>query len=298
MDGNTDLAYAEHLYREAALEFMRRKRDKPFFIYYNPPAPHGPLNVKDLGRFWELEETDGGWNLARKSWARMIEEVDKTMEVMLAELQKQGIADNTLVIFTSDNGFASWGYQMGRSDSNAVRAKGGLDDPFFQHKGIPDKGGKFVNYNGGWHVPFIARWPTQIPAGKTTDRTIAFYDMMPTFAEFAGIEVPWAYDGVSVASIFTGKEDQQARCETLYFPDKGAAFSRHRDSKQDNPVQSVILDERYFAYTIVADAKSENPTIRTFDLIADPALVHNLAGTKPELANTLGKRALKVFAGE
>ncbi|HUV64696.1 MAG TPA: sulfatase-like hydrolase/transferase [Sedimentisphaerales bacterium] len=295
-NGNTDLEYAEHIYREAALEFMRRKHDKPFFIYYNPPSPHGPLNVKSLGRFKDLENRDRGWNLARKCWAGMIEELDKSMEMFLAELEKQGIADNTLVIFTSDNGFSSWGYSLGRTDKGFKRVAW-LDDPFFKHKGIPADRGKFINSNGGWQVPFVARWPKKMPAGES-NRAISFYDMMATFAELAGVEVEWPTDGKSIVPLLTGNAKKQPARPSLFFPDKAASFTRWRDYEQDNPVDAVVLDEQYYAYSIVADAKTDNPTIRTFDLSVDPGCQKDLAKTHPELAVKLAKRALHVFRSE
>lgn len=241
--------------------------------------------VKNLGRFRDIEEEAERWTLARKLWAAMVEETDKSMGAILEELEKQGIADNTLVIFTSDNGYSAWGYGLGR------RPWG--DDPFLKNKGIPADRGKFINSNGGLQVPLIAWWPGKVPAGKS-GKAISFYDMMPTFAELAGEKLQWPADGVSIVPLLLGKPAEQIPRPALFFPVE-ASFKRWREYDKENPYDAVLLDERYYAYSIVADAETDNPTVRVFDLSVDPGCERDLLATKPEQANKLARRALQVF---
>ena len=288
LNGNTDLEYAEHIYRGEAVEFIRKHHDKPFFIYYCPAITHGPLMVKNLGRFKEIEKEDASWTLPRKLWAAMVEETDRSMGAILSELETQGIADNTLIIFTSDNGYSAWGYGLCHG--------AWTDDEFLKNKGIPADRGKFINSNGGWQVPFIARWPAKMPVSRSS-QAVCFYDMMPTFAELAGVKLPWPTDGLNITLLLTGKPEEQPPRPSLFFPVE-ASFNRWREYEQDNPYDAVLLDERYYAYSIVADGESENPTIRTFDLSVDPGCTSDLAKTQPKLAAQLTKRALEVFRGQ
>jgi len=284
-NGNTDVEYAEDLYRAAAVEFIRKNRDKPFFMYYTTPLVHGPLMVKNLGRFKDIEKQDERWTLPRKLWAAMVEETDKSVGILLAELKKQGLAHNTLVIYTADNGYSAWGYGLGK------RPWG--DDPFLKNKGIPADRGKFINANGGWQVPLIAWWPGKVSAGES-GKAVCFYDMMPTFAELAGVKLKWPTDGVSIVPLLAGRPEAQPPRPALFFPVE-ASFNRWREYEKGNPYDAVLLDERYYAYSIVADAESENPTVRVFDLSVDPGCRVGLFKTQPELAARLAKRALQVF---
>ena len=285
LNGNSDLEYAEHLYRDALLEFVRRDHDKPFFVYYCPPAPHGPLNVKDLGAFWTLPEKSERWNLARKSWARMIEEIDMTMGALVAELKTQGLAENTLILFTADNGYSAWGYQLDCDDSPDAHRSNNRDDSFLKNKGLPDDGQKFLNTNGGWHVPLVAYWPGTIRSSGECARVISFYDMMPTFASFAGIEVPWRYDGIDIAPLLLKGADSLPLRQQLVFPAE-ALFKLQKSSPHD----AAIMDERYLVQTLVPRDAPEYKVTRLFDIMDDPECKNNLVDTNSELTDKLNAR--------
>ena len=279
--GNTNVTYSEDVYREAALKFLRAGTDKPFFLYYATPLVHGPLGIKNLGRFRELPKD---WDLKpsaattfrRLLWAAMVEELARSVGVILDELKQLGVEKNTLVIFAADNGYAAWGYWN----------TGGQwkDDPFFQHKGPWDRG-KFVNSNGGLRVPFIMSWPGTLAPGKT-DRAVCFYDFMATCAELAKVPIPGPSDGVSWVPLLKGNPEQLPLRAELRFPKEcdGNGSGDYRTS-------SVLLDERWFAFTEIGSPEFKTNPVRIFDTATDPGCVRDLSMQKKELS----ARALNVF---
>ena len=123
----------------------------------------------------------------------MIGRMDGDIGRLLKKLEELGIEDNTLVLFTSDNG---------------PHREGG-NDPEFNDSNGPLRGIKRDLYEGGIRVPLIARWPGRIKAGESTDHISAFWDLMPTACELAGIEAPKGIDGISYLPTLLGKEQQK-----------------------------------------------------------------------------------------
>lgn len=119
---------------------------------------------------------------AYAAFAAMVEVMDDDVGELVAKLKELGIADNTLIIFTSDNG---------------RHQEGGHDPAYFNSNGS-HRGFKRDLYEGGIHVPMIATWPGRIPAGTQTDHLSAFWDVLPTVAELAGQRVPETIDGIHV----------------------------------------------------------------------------------------------------
>jgi arylsulfatase A len=178
LDGKT---YSHDLMAADALEFVRRSKDQPFFLYLAFTIPHQKLQVPDLAPY-ESES----WPQNLKTIAAMITRMDRDVGRLMALLQELKIDENTLVIFNSDNG--------------AV-----YRDTTFNHSG-PLRGFKRDMYEGGIRTPSIARWHGKIAAGATSEQVWAFWDVMPTLAELTGQTLPTGVDGVSVLqSWLTGK---------------------------------------------------------------------------------------------
>jgi arylsulfatase A-like enzyme len=185
--------YAPDLTTERALRFLRRQGDKPFLLFVTYTVPHAN---NELGRATGngMEVPAGSrysgrdWPAAEKGFAGMMERLDGYAGQIFETLREQKLDDNTLVIFSSDNG---------------PHREGGHDPDFFRSRG-PLRGIKRDLYEGGIRVPLIARWPGTITPGRTTDAAIAFWDLLPTFAELAGVKTPPVVDGRSVASVFRG----------------------------------------------------------------------------------------------
>ena len=200
--------HVNDLFTEQALDFIRRSREGPFFLYLAYTAPHAELRVLEesiapyRGRFPEVpfvnEKADAAfparppWTWAgyrsqpepRAAYAGMVSRLDRDVGRLLDLLEELGLGDHTIVFFTSDNG---------------PHQEGGHDPHFFP-SAEPLRGIKRDLYEGGIRVPMIVRGPGRVPAGRTSDAVWAHWDVLPTLAELAGAEAPSGLDGVSVRS--------------------------------------------------------------------------------------------------
>lgn len=182
--------YSHDLMTNRALKFISESAGQgdPFFLYAAYTIPHWSSREEDPTRFPVPSDepyTHADWSQTHKNYASMVSRLDRDVgriDDLVAELE---LSNDTLIIFTSDQG--PWV---------------GLGD-FFDSNG-PLRGGKREVYEGGIRVPFIARWPGQIPSGTVSDTIITFWDMLPTLAEVAGVDIPWNTDGVSVLNALEG----------------------------------------------------------------------------------------------
>lgn len=202
-------AYSADLMTDEAETFIKENSNGPFFLYLAYTLPHLALQVPDKeleaykGRFDEKPYVGGrGYlpHIAPKSaYAAMITLLDKYVGRVFQALKEAGLDDNTLVIFTSDNG-----------------PSGGADIQFFNSTaGL--RGAKGGLYEGGIRVPFIARWPGTIKPGSSSPNMAALWDMMPTFGEVAGIDEPPSTSGISFLPTLLGEDQNQKKHEYLYW---------------------------------------------------------------------------------
>src|SRR4051812_1411807 len=166
-------AYSHDLMANDALEFVRRNRQDPFFLYLAFTIPHQQLQVPDLGPY-----ANESWPANLKTLAAMITRMDGDVGRLMALLKELGLDENTLVFFASDNGAA-------------------YSDALFKHSGSL-RGHKRDMYEGGIRTPAIARWPGKIKAGVESRQVWAFWDFLPTMAELTGRPVPSDLDGISI----------------------------------------------------------------------------------------------------
>ncbi len=168
--------------REAAEaeELIGQWKDKPFFLQLSHYAVHTPIQA--IPEVAATYEGTPGENQKNAKYAAMVESIDESTGKLLAALDKHGIADRTVVLFTSDNG--------------------GLDNKGNPTDNAPLRSGKGYAYEGGIRVPFLIRWPGRIPAGVESDTMVTSVDIFPTFLDLAGIERPQdrEIDGISLAS--------------------------------------------------------------------------------------------------
>ncbi|NQY56219.1 MAG: sulfatase [Ilumatobacteraceae bacterium] len=179
-----DQASLTERYVARALEFMRSSDERPFFLYLAHMYVHLPIYVQE--RFAEASQ-NGAYGAA-------VESIDWATSVLLDELDAQGIADDTIVIFTSDNG--SLGDQPPPWGSS--EPLGGSNEPL--------RGAKGSTWEGGQRVPGIVRWPTRIAAGRTSDELVTAMDLYPTLAKVCGAQVPTdrIIDGRDVSALWFG----------------------------------------------------------------------------------------------
>lgn len=174
---------------DRAVDFIGRHRDRPFFLYVPHFAVHTPIQAKpDYIAAWEKKRPQGThWN---PTYAAMIQSVDESVGRIVARLEELKLTDNTIIIFSSDNGGLG-GYQS----TEAPSEKKGFTD------NSPLRGGKGTLYEGGTRVPFIVRWPGVVPAGRTSDVPVAHVDVYPTLLDLVGgtPRAGYTLDGVSFA---------------------------------------------------------------------------------------------------
>jgi arylsulfatase A-like enzyme len=178
------------LLTERAVQFIERNITKPFFLYLPHPMPHVPIFAS--GKFKGKTE--------RGLYGDVIEEIDWSVGQILAALKNNGLDDNTLVIFTSDNGpWAEYGDHAGSAG--------------------PLRGSKQTAFEGGQREPFIARWPKKIPAGSVSYKPLMTIDLLPTLAKLAGAQLPQDHiiDGRDLWPVLSGKQKKGEVHDALYF---------------------------------------------------------------------------------
>jgi arylsulfatase A-like enzyme len=180
---------------EYAVDFIQRKKDQPFLLYVPHPQPHVPLFVSSKY---------AGTAPERGLYGDVIQEIDWSVGQILDALQANGLDDNTLVIFTSDNGpWLSYGNHSGSA--------------------LPLREGKGTTWEGGVREPFIARWPGKIPAGRTVDYPAMSIDLFPTIGALTGATLPVVkIDGKNIWPLLSGKGEATPRPE-------GFGFYYHRN---------------------------------------------------------------------
>ncbi|HWB01517.1 MAG TPA: arylsulfatase [Verrucomicrobiales bacterium] len=252
--------YADDLFADEVLKFIAEPHAKPFFLFWSMVVPHannerrGALKdgaeVPDYGMY-----KDKDWPEPDKGHAAMITRMDGYVGRLLDELKKSGLAQNTLVIFTSDNGpHKESGHKLER----------------FQPSG-PFSGIKRSLTDGGIRVPLIAWWPGRIAAGGEAKQVAYFGDWMATACELAGAALPQGRDSISFAPVLLGQPDKQGKHEFLYWEFHEKAF-----------MQAALYQGRWKGIR----EKIGGPVL-VYDLQSDPAEKENLAEKNPEVAAKL-----------
>ncbi len=175
-------------YTEQAVRFIRGNKENPFFLYFAHMHVHLPIYAPD--RF--LKKSKNG------RYGAAVECIDWSISVILDELRENGILDNTLVVFTSDNG-------------SRARGEGGSNSPL--------RGYKTQTWEGGMRLPCIMYWPGKIPAGKKCSEIISSIDFLPTFSSLAGGNVPddRIIDGKDITGLMFGENDSTPPHETFFY---------------------------------------------------------------------------------
>lgn len=263
--------YAADRCEAEALDYIRQaKPGEPFFLCFATPVPHVALQVPQdepslagYRQVFAAEEKpyDGkkGYLAVpdpRARYAAMVTRMDRTLGKMRDLLTKSGQAENTLIVFTSDNG---------------ATFNGGYDRGFFEGN-KPLRGMKTELWDGGIRVPCIAAWPGKIKAGSTSNFPGAAWDFFPTYAALAGAAIPEKRDGISILPTLLGNEPQPEH-ELLYWETVAGGHQAIRRGKW----KAIRLNA----------AKNPDVPIQLFDLAADPGETRDLAGTEPALTNEL-----------
>lgn len=256
--------YAQDLFVEKALKYLdeRKKENKPFFLYFTPALPHADLDIDEEdrqvyeGKFLEKPSDGAGYKPVEKplsTYAAMVSRIDKDVQRLLDKLQANGQLENTIFIFSSDNG---------------THKEGGHDPYFFDGNG-PYRGTKRDLYEGGVRTPFIVQWHGVVKPGSISYHIAAFWDIFPTFAELTGQKVPADTDGISILPTLTGKGEQKEH-RYLYW-----------EFEEEGGKQAVRVGDWKL---IKLDINNPEKTrFELYNIAADPGELNNVAGQHPRL---------------
>ena len=247
--------YSHDLFTERALRFIRESKDGPFFFYGAYTIPHFSHPSESPTGFAvpsDVPYSDRPWDQKSKDYAAMITRLDGDVGRIVALLDELGLTENTLVVFTSDNG--AFGAAPKR----------------FQSSG-PLRGYKRDLWEGGIRVPLIARLPGRIPAGKVSDEVLSFCDVLPTLADLAGAAVPEGLDGTSALDALLGGQRKTPH-EYLYW-DYGHCRPRFNQAVRLGDWKGVRLGKRN--------------AMQLFDLSSDPAETTDVAEAHPDVVNKI-----------
>ncbi|MFB9213123.1 arylsulfatase [Echinicola jeungdonensis] len=269
-------AYSPDLIQEQTLKFIEDNQENPFFLFVPTALPHAELIApeEEMSQFEEnLEEgkpyegVDSGpafrkgalasQDKPHAAFAAMIKVLDNQVGEIMEKVKELGMEENTIIIFTSDNG---------------PHHEGGGDPEFFNGNG-PFRGIKRDLYEGGIRVPLIVSWKGKIAENSTSDHVSAFWDFLPTFAEIAGFEKKTKWDGVSFLPELTGNSAEQKEHDYLYWEYHGEAGKQAARIGKWKGVRTGI--------------REGNRTIELFDLEADPGETNNIASEHPDMVQKI-----------
>ncbi|MBV8230106.1 MAG: sulfatase-like hydrolase/transferase [Planctomycetaceae bacterium] len=257
--------YSDDLFTDHAVDFLKRHQGGPFFLYIPYTSSHYNIEVPDdeLARHrGKFPERDSAWPV-NATYAAMVTRLDRNVGRVLAALDELGLAEKTLVLFTSDHG--------------ATFEAGNLGASNFHDSNRPFRGQKRTLWEGGIRVPAIARWPGHVPAGAVSDDVTHMTDLFPTILGAVGAEPDpaWRIDGLDLGPVWTGTATAPER--TLFW-----------EWRSEGAHQLAAMRGR-FKLVITGDERPE-----LFDIEADPAERRNVIAEHPELARDL-RRALQAW---
>ncbi|WP_339925641.1 arylsulfatase [uncultured Cyclobacterium sp.] len=287
--GTDEGQYAPNLIQEKRLAFIENNSDTNFFLFAPTIIPHAELFAPEeymekfltktnpeppyqyesnLGPETHYNGTDdpehprykmGGYGsqpYPHAAFAAMVTLLDDHVGQIVSKLEELSILDNTIIIFTSDNG---------------PHLEGGADPDFFNSNG-PFQGYKRDLLEGGIHVPMILSWPAQVKKGSQSDHISAFWDILPTFSEIVGVGTAGALDGISFLPTLLGKEAQPTHSHLYWeFHEKGG-----KQAVRKGKWKGIKLD-----------VFKGNETIQLYDLDQDPGETRDLAADFPEVVEEL-----------
>jgi arylsulfatase A-like enzyme len=245
--------YSPDLFEKEALKFIEKNKDTSFFLYFPITIPHANNeadNGMEIPSYGKFESTD--WPETEKGFAALVTKLDSIVGSIRAKVQDLGLEKNTIIIFTSDNG---------------PHKEGGHKVEFFDSNGDL-RGNKRDLYEGGIRTPMIVCWPGKITPETKTDQAVAFWDVLPTFCEIAGVKVPENIDGISYLPTLYGKPQEQKQHDYLYW-----------EFYEDNGKQAIIKGN----YKGLLLNLREKPVFELYDLSVDTSETTNIASEHPNI---------------
>ncbi len=255
--------YCTDVFFREGLRFVEQNKERPFFLYLPLNAPHGPYRVPSE---W-AEPYEGNKQVANPNFYGMIANVDHNMGILRRRLDELGLAENTILIFMTDNGTSAGAKFKGLNSEPLVGYNAGM------------RGKKSSVYDGGHRVPFFIYWPNGgLTGGRDIETLAAHIDVLPTLADLCGIPVPESYDtdGISLKPLLDGSKEPWPR-EHHVVQYHGGAYG---NALPPGPLAySVVLTERW--RLVNSDGQF------LYDIQADPAQRHDVASEHPEVVERL-----------
>jgi arylsulfatase A-like enzyme len=270
VERKADMSRLTRRYTDEAIEFIKRSKNKPFFVYLAHTMPHVRLAVSESFK----GKSAGGL------YGDVVEEIDWNVGRLLQALKANRLDEKTYVIFTSDNG--PW--YFGRSPGHKMR----MGDNWAEHGGsaAPLRGAKTSTWEGGLRVPFVVRAPGKIPAGIWSDTPTSTMDLLPTFAKLAGGQVPAdrVIDGRDITALFDGADGSHVENKPYYFYRKTRLEAVRLGKWKLHVVRPE--DQAWAKYSTAEDAAAiAKPML--YDVKADMGESNNVAAQHPEVVAEL-----------
>ncbi len=267
--------YCDDIFTDAAIDFVEKNRDRPFFAYLATNLPHLPLQISD--EYADPYREMGLHELNARVYG-MISKIDENVGRFLARLEELGLEKETLVIFLSDNGPR---HRRTKNDRIPGRYVAGL------------RGTKTSVYECGIRVPFFIRWPGELPSGRTVQRMGAHIDLFPTILAAAGVSPPEGVeiDGRNLLPLLRG--------ENVDWPDRNLYFQWHNGEVPYRHVHFAVRSPRYkliqpeqnphgvMAPPTADERRRRLSSLELYDIRNDPTEIHDIAGRKPKVVERL-----------
>lgn len=253
-------AFGPDVYAESLIQFMRDHRDEPMFLYFAMTLTHGPLVATP---------TEPGAESPRDKHKAMVRYMDLLVGKLVKALDELALRENTIIVFTTDNGSAFGGTRNGRKFDS----------------------GKAKKWEHGVCMPFVVNGPGRVPAGVATDALTDFTDLLPTFADLAGAKLPEdVVDGVSIAPVILGEMNDSKREWILSMGHGPAILDEKGVRGKDDFAERVIRDKRYKVWV---DTNREISQL--YDLQSDPYEERNLMNSDEPILKEILKKFQRVL---
>jgi arylsulfatase A len=250
--------YTHDIFAEEALKFISDSKDIPFFLYLPFTIPHGKFQIPDDSPY-----SNESWTSNQKNYAAMITRMDKDIGRIFSLLDSLELDENTVVFFASDNGGVK-----------------GMSDFFGSNESF--RGYKTDLYEGGIRAPLIARWPGKITGGTISEHVSAFWDVLPTFCEIAGIHSPENIDGISfLPALLNQNQNEHDFLVWEYFHYNYSWKPGSENARNYLLSQAVRMGNWKGVRNNIKD--NQNESIELFDLIKDGGEQNNVAEQFPEI---------------
>jgi arylsulfatase A-like enzyme len=254
--------YSQTMFMDSILHFIDTHKDQPFFLYFPTQLPHGPVAIPTVHPDFA---NDSRLTQIEKEYASMVKMLDDHVGQIVQKLQDLHLDDNTIVIFTADNGHEIYYSQEGRVLKPYTNMKTGERFDEYKSKFYSDLAGdvfngnggraglKRSNHEGGIRVPLLIKWPQHVPKGKVSERLVANYDLVPTLAEIAGFASTFDTDGISFYQELLGQKSTREHPFIVYSSFIGPTLITSDGWK----IRSFLKNDAFELYHLPVDFREE-----------------------------------------